>query len=229
MIRNMHLKVATITKPRGLGGEVFLHVITDIPEKRFALGEKLFISGSERAAAPSAVPSAAPAAPGGVEPTAGEFTAAPSSPEGLTQLTVQRFFFLPNGRAVAKFEEINSAGEAESLRGVILEVERDAHSNETGEDSDEWYIYELVGLDVYLDDDTIKAGEVTLDALEYIGKVKSVINGEYQDLLEVVLSAEAKKKYSQNVLIPMVYEMLTEVDIAGGFVLVSLPKGLLCE
>jgi 16S rRNA processing protein RimM len=205
MIKNMHLKVATITKPRGLGGEVFLHVITDIPEERFAAGKKLFISGN--------TPSA---------PTSG-------APEKLTQLTTQKFFFLLNGRAVVKFEEINSASEAENLRGVILEVDGDERSNEVDEDFDEWYIYELVGLDVYLDDDTIKAGEVTLDMLENIGKVKSVINGEYQDLLEVELNSQAAKKYSkQNVLIPMVYEMLTEVDIAEEFVLVSLPKGLLC-
>lgn len=102
------------------------------------------------------------------------------------------------------FEEIETRNEAETVRGAKLFVE----TEEIDEDEDEgWYEHELVGLDVRVGD-------------QVVGKVSGLHTLPVQDLL-VVTATDGKE-----VLIPFVEQIVPEVNVGEGFVLVTPPAGL---
>ncbi len=76
------------------------------------------------------------------------------------------------------------------------------------EEADSYYDHQLVGLTVRLTDDTV-LGEVT------------AVRHEAQDLLVV------RRPDAAEVLIPFVSAIVPTVDLAGGFVVVDPPEGLL--
>ncbi len=106
------------------------------------------------------------------------------------------------------FEEIPDRSGAESLRGVRLLV--DEEEGEEREDEEEaWYEDELVGLAV-------------LDpAGERIGEVVGLVVGGAQDLLEIALPDGGRA------LVPFVTQLVPEVDVERGQVVVDAPPGLL--
>jgi 16S rRNA processing protein RimM len=102
------------------------------------------------------------------------------------------------------FEEIASRNEAETLRGAKLFIE----TEELDEDDDEgWYEHELVGLDV-------RVGSAV------VGKISALNTMPVQDLL-VVETPDGKE-----ILIPFVEQIVPEVNIEDGYVLVIPPAGL---
>ena len=76
------------------------------------------------------------------------------------------------------------------------------------EDPDSYYDHQLVGLDVRLADGTV-VGEV------------AAVHHEAQDLLVV------RRPESAEALIPFVSAIVPTVDVAGGFLVVDPPEGLL--
>lgn len=109
---------------------------------------------------------------------------------------------------VARFEEIADRNAAEAARGLELFAE----AADLELDDDEWHQDDLLGL---------TAVDITRDDAR-IGTVKALIQGAAQDLLEITPDGGGRP-----VLIPFVEEIVPEVDLDAGLVLVSPPPGLL--
>ncbi len=102
------------------------------------------------------------------------------------------------------FEDIESRNDAETLRGAKLFIE----TEELDEDEDEgWYEHELVGLEA-------RVGS------QVVGKIAALHTMPVQDLL-VVEAPDGKE-----ILIPFVEQIVPEVNVAEGFVLLTPPDGL---
>lgn len=110
------------------------------------------------------------------------------------------------GRMLVRFAEFADRTAAEAARGTVLEV--DVEVGEAPTDPEEFYDRQLIGLMVR-----------TTDGVE-VGPVTSVIHGAAQDILAI-------KAGGREVLVPFVTELVPQVDIAGGFVVVADRPGLL--
>lgn len=108
-------------------------------------------------------------------------------------------------RFLVKFAGVDDREGAEALRGPLYVPGADARSLEPGE----FWAHDLEGLDV------VHAGTG-----DVVGKVAYVAEGPAQDLL--VLDTPAGER-----MIPLVAEIVVEVDVAGGRVRVDPPEGLL--
>ena len=111
-----------------------------------------------------------------------------------------------SGTLLLRLEGVDSREAAEAVRNTELVVPV-AELPEI-EDPDSYYDHQLVGLTVRLPDDAV------------LGEVTAILH-EAQDLLVVRLSD------GRDVLIPFVAAIVPTVDIAGGFVVVDPPEGLL--
>lgn len=102
------------------------------------------------------------------------------------------------------FEEIETRNEAETLRGAMLFIETD----ELDEDDDEgWYEHELVGLEA-------RVGS------EVVGEIAALTTLPVQDLLTV------KTPEGKEILVPFVEQIVPEVNVEEGYVLITPPPGL---
>ena len=110
------------------------------------------------------------------------------------------------GRLLATFEELVDRTTAEGARGILLHVLVDAA--ERPEDPEEFYDHQLVGL-AALDLDGLLLGEVT-----------GVVHGGAQDLLMI------RTPDGRDTLVPFVSELVPEVDLAAGHVVVADRPGL---
>ncbi|MGN6406310.1 ribosome maturation factor RimM [Sinomonas sp.] len=104
---------------------------------------------------------------------------------------------------VLGFEEVADRNRAEEVRGATLFLDTEDVEDE---DDEGWYEHELVGLEVRVDGKA--AGSVS--ALQIMPA---------QDLLVVDTP-------SGEVLVPFVEEIVPEVDVEGGFIVVVPPPGL---
>ena len=95
---------------------------------------------------------------------------------------------------------------ADTLRNTVLLVPLE--SLPEIEDPDSYYDHQLVGLTVRLPDDSV-VGEIT------------AVRHEAQDLLVV------RRRDAPEALIPFVSAIVPTVDVAGGFLIVDPPEGLL--
>ena len=102
------------------------------------------------------------------------------------------------------FEEVPDRNRAEELRGARLFVETE-ELVDSGEEG--WYEHELVGLEA-------RVGG------QKVGRVTALNTMPAQDLL--VIEDEAGKE----VLIPFVEEIVPEVNVADGYVVLTPPAGL---
>ena len=109
-----------------------------------------------------------------------------------------------------RFEGVDSREAAEAVRNTELHVAV-ADLPEL-EDPDVFYDHQLVGLTARLTDDTV-LGEVT------------AVQHEAQDLL--VVRREGGEAAPAEVLIPFVSAIVPTVDLAGGYLVVDPPEGLL--
>jgi 16S rRNA processing protein RimM len=103
---------------------------------------------------------------------------------------------------LARFAGVGDRSAAEELRGVGLLAEEAA-------EPDAWYPHELRGLNVVLPD-----GRAA-------GRIRGVVHGPVQDLLEV------DEPSGRTALIPFVEALVPVVDVAGGRIVVDPPAGLL--
>ena len=102
------------------------------------------------------------------------------------------------------FEGIETRNQAETLRGAKLFIE----TEELDEDDDDgWYEHELVGLEA-------RVGS------QVVGKIAALHTMPVQDLL-VVEAPDGKE-----ILIPFVEQIVPEVNVSEGFVLLTPPDGL---
>ncbi|GAB2492257.1 MAG: 16S rRNA processing protein RimM [Cytophagales bacterium] len=123
----------------------------------------------------------------------------------LVPFFLEHFVIQPGGKALAKFEDLNSLEQVESLVGseVFLPL---AELPELEED--QYYYHELIGFEVF---DETKG---------LIGPVQIIYDLETQDLLGVT-------HQGKEVLIPIQDGIITKVDKAAKKVYCQLPEGLL--
>jgi len=126
--------------------------------------------------------------------------------DGPRTLTVGRTR-LQQDRWYVSFDEVTDRTDAESLRGVDLEIAVDAEG-EADEDPDAWYPAQLKGLAVR-----------HVDGRE-LGVVAGVDHYPAQDLL-VVRTPDRRR-----VQLPLVEQLVPEVDLAAGMVIADPPGGL---
>jgi len=113
-----------------------------------------------------------------------------------------------SGRLLVRFAEINDRNAADEARGTLLSIDLDP--DERPDDPDEFYDHQLVGLSV-----------VTSDGRP-VGTLKEIVHGTAQDLL--VITADGP-----DVLVPFVSQLVPEVDVPGGRIVVAEVPGLLSD
>jgi 16S rRNA processing protein RimM len=118
-----------------------------------------------------------------------------------------------SGRLLVRFTEIADRTAAEAARGTMLSIPFDP--DETPEDPEEFYDHQLVGLDV-----------VTTDG-RAVGKLREIVHGTAQDLL--VITVPDEQGAGPDVLVPFVSELVPEVDVRGGRIVVVDRPGLLSD
>jgi 16S rRNA processing protein RimM len=112
-----------------------------------------------------------------------------------------------SGRLLVKFVEAPDRTAAENLRNLAVQAE--IAEEERPEDPEEYYDRELIGLTVRTTDG------------EQAGEVIDVVHLPSQDLLEI------RRPGGNAVLVPLVEELVPEIDLGEGFVLVADRPGLL--
>ncbi|MSO26630.1 MAG: ribosome maturation factor RimM [Candidatus Nanopelagicales bacterium] len=114
-----------------------------------------------------------------------------------------------SGRLLVSFVGYESRSAAESLRGTMVEVERDEAASPT--EQDEYYDSALIGCRV----ETLRG--------ELVGLVDDVVHLPSQELLSVVTAT------GREVLIPFVSQIVPTVDLANRRILIDPPIGLIEE
>ena len=111
-----------------------------------------------------------------------------------------------SGTLLLRLEGVDSREAAEAVRNTELVVP--VSELPEIEDPDSYYDHQLVGLTARMPDDTV------------LGEVTAILH-EAQDLLVV------RRPEGRDVLIPFVSAIVPTVDVAGGFLVVDPPEGLL--
>ncbi|MCP3427023.1 ribosome maturation factor RimM [Rothia sp. AR01] len=135
--------------------------------------------------------------------------ASPLAPGGRLTVSTSRW---NKSILVVRFREVATRNDAEALRDHRLSVE----SEEVEEDEEGYYEHELEGLDVFVVEDPEQA-----ELGDPVGRVTGLQTGAAQDLLRLELADGAE------VLVPFVEEIVPEVDLDAGRVVVCPPPGLL--
>ncbi|WP_029150009.1 ribosome maturation factor RimM [Microbacterium indicum] len=117
-------------------------------------------------------------------------------------ITVREFRWM-NQSPVVFFEDIDDRNDAETLVRAILWVDEDETASS---EPDAWYDHQLVGLEA------VRDGEV-------VGTVARVEHLPAQDLLIVAVG-------EREVMVPFVSEIVPEVDVEAGRVVLTPPLGL---
>lgn len=107
--------------------------------------------------------------------------------------------------AIVKAKGIDTIEEAEKLRGRVLYINRSDARLAPGE----YFIQDLMGLDV-----------IDIDTSKSYGKITDVLKTGANDVYQV--TDENKKDY----LIPVIDDVVKEIDINGGKVLIKPLKGI---
>lgn len=107
--------------------------------------------------------------------------------------------------AIVKAKGIDTIEEAEKLRGRVLYINRSDARLAPGE----YFIQDLMGLDV-----------IDIDTSKSYGKITDVLKTGANDVYQV--TDEKKKDY----LIPVIDDVVKEIDISGGKVLIKPLKGI---
>jgi len=128
-----------------------------------------------------------------------------TDPESRGPLTVANGR-VHSGRLLLRFAEVPDRTAAEALRGTLLLVEIDPE--EIPEDDDEWYDFQLVGLQAVRHDG------------QPLGEVTEVLHLPAQELLAV------RTPEGREVLVPFVSAIVPEVDVEGGRIVIDPPPGL---
>ena len=121
-----------------------------------------------------------------------------------TELYIESVRYQKN-MAVIKFRGIDDRNAAEKLRDSVLTIKRE---NLRELDEDEYFIFDLIGL------------EAVDTEGEHIGTVVDVLQNTAQDLYEI--QDDAGKKH----LVPAVYEIVTDIDVENGRMVINKIEGL---
>lgn len=112
---------------------------------------------------------------------------------------------------ILKFKGIDDINDIERYKGKGLYVEKE---NRVKLKKDEYFIADLIGLKVYLDDSESSCGSLT-----------DVFETGANDVYEVTFDEDINGQSS--VLVPAIKECIKEVDVDGGYIRIHLLKGLL--
>ncbi len=107
--------------------------------------------------------------------------------------------------AIVKLKGVESPNRAEKLKGAVAYVEA---SELTELENDEYYWFELIGLEVYTENG------------RYIGKVENLIERALQSLLIV-------KNEEQETLIPLTEPFIKTINLEESKIIISPIQGLL--
>jgi 16S rRNA processing protein RimM len=109
---------------------------------------------------------------------------------------------------IVRFRGVENRTASEQLRGKMLQIETTTAESLDGDS--EFYYADLAGLQVRLAQDN-----------QLVGVVRNVIAYPAQDLLDVAISGE------KSVLIPFVRQIVPEINLSEGYILIDPPSGLL--
>ena len=112
---------------------------------------------------------------------------------------------------ILKFKGIDDINDIERYKGKGLYVEKE---DRVKLKKDEYFIADLIGLKVYLDDSESSCGRLT-----------DVFETGANDVYEVSFDEDINGQSS--VLVPAIKECIKEVDVDGGYIRIHLLKGLL--
>ena len=108
-------------------------------------------------------------------------------------------------QVVLKLKNIDTIEEAEKLRNAIILIDRE----KLGElPKGVYYIADLIGLDVYTDTN------------DYLGKVDDIFNTKSNDVYVI------KDDLGKNKLLPGIPEIIKEISLENGKIIVHLIEGL---
>ena len=106
---------------------------------------------------------------------------------------------------IVKMQGIDTVDDAEKLRGMTVFVDK---KELPGKEEDEYYWFELIGLDVFDEQDTL------------IGKVDEIIDNTAQPVLVI-------KKNSDEFLVPLVDKFVDKVDLKNSKIVLNSIEGLI--
>ena len=122
----------------------------------------------------------------------------------LKELQVEEVKFSKN-QVLLKFKGIETIEQAEELRNYYLQAKRSDIKLEKGA----YFIVDLIGLDVYTEEG------------ELLGTLKEVLQPGANDVY--IVENEAK----QEILLPVIPDVIKQVDIEGKKIVVKLLEGLI--
>lgn len=117
---------------------------------------------------------------------------------------IQKVSYTKN-QVVLKLKNVDTIEEAEKLRNAIILIDRE---NLEKLPEDVYYIADLIGLDVYTDEN------------QYLGKVDDIFNTKSNDVYVV------KDDLGKTKLLPGIPEVIKEISLEDGKIIVHLVEGL---
>lgn len=123
-----------------------------------------------------------------------------TGPGGITQIESVRFH---KSGALVKFQGCGDRNGSEELRGAELRIDR---SQLKVLDADQFYVHDILGLDVYTTDG------------EHLGQVTEVLNGPANDVY-----------VTPRAMIPAIKQVVREIDLNGHKIVIEPIEGLLEE
>ncbi len=103
-----------------------------------------------------------------------------------------------------RLEGLNSRDDAEQFREAEIFIRKESLAREEGE----YYWYELLGLEAYL------------DTGEYLGRIKHIISAGSNDVYVI-------QEGGRELLIPATHEVVREIDLENRKIIISPMEGLL--
>ncbi|MDD6485286.1 MAG: ribosome maturation factor RimM [Clostridiales bacterium] len=123
---------------------------------------------------------------------------------GQETLTIENIKYQKNN-IIVKFKEISDINEAQKYKNLIVLADR----SELGElPEGVHYIVDLIGLDI-VDENG-----------EKIGVLQDVLNTGANDIYEI------KREGAKNMLLPVIDDVVLDIDIENGKITVKIPEGL---
>lgn len=123
----------------------------------------------------------------------------------LKELEIEEVKYHKN-MVLIKFKGIDDMDSAEKLRNAYVEIDRkDAIPLEEGQ----YFIVDLLGLEVYSDEGNL------------LGKLNDIFNTGSNDVYEV------KDELGKTILLPGIPEVIKEVDLENGKIIVHILEGLI--
>ena len=124
--------------------------------------------------------------------------------ETLTEYEIEKVGYHKN-QVIIKFKNVNTVEEAENLRNSYIVVDREIFG-ELPEGV--YYIADLIGLDVFTESN------------EYLGKVDDIFTTGSNDVYVV------KDELGKQKLLPGIDEVIKQIDLESGKIIVNLIEGL---